>query len=481
MKILLIAPPANRMVHTNLPPLVTGDKQENLGHVPPLGLLYLASAARKAGHEVEVLDCQLSNPDRTAVTRAIVKSAPDLVGVTIVTFLLPDALEVIAAAHQAAAELGRAITVVAGGPHATVFPEETARLAGVDYALAGEAEFSFIRLLESMGDARALAAIPGLNAVMDGELIQGPEREVIADLDALAKPDRRLLDNARYHNVFAGAGLMTTMMTSRGCPFNCIYCDRLGKRFRPHSAQYVLNEMADCVDLGIGEIYIHDDTFTVNKKRVLEICRGIQERGWKLRLACRSRVDTMDEELMAAMRRAGFRRVSFGVESGVDRILKRIRKGITLEQARSTFSLARKYGMTTLADFMIGHPDETADEVRATIQFAKDLKPDYVQFSITTPYPATDLYREALDLGVIPGDVWREFARNPSPDFEPPRWTAILSAEELNQLIADAYSAFYLRPSFIIADLLKTRSLGALNRKVRAGLNLAARRITGRA
>jgi radical SAM superfamily enzyme YgiQ (UPF0313 family) len=134
--------------------------------------------------------------------------------------------------------------------------------------------------------------------------------------------------------------------------------------------------------------------------------------------------------------------------------------------------------MTTLADFMIGHPDETAQDVAATIQFAKDLKPDYVQFSITTPYPATDLYREALELGVIPGDVWREFARDPSPDFEPPRWTALMSEEQLNQLIAQAYSSFYLRLSYIIADLMKTRSFGALGRKARAGLSLAARRLS---
>ena len=160
------------------------------------------------------------------------------------------------------------------------------------------------------------------------------------------------------------------------------------------------------------------------------------------------------------------------MESGTQRIIERIKKGITLEQVQTAFALARKHGIITLADFMIGHPDETVDDVKRTIRFARELNPDYAQFSITTPYPGTALYTEAMQRGIIKGDVWREFAANPTPDFEPPRWDAIISTEKLVDLVHQAYRGFYLRPRFIFQELARTRSSKMLALKAAAGANM---------
>jgi radical SAM superfamily enzyme YgiQ (UPF0313 family) len=469
MRVLLIFPPSKKILRTTQPSFVAGSK----GTAPPLGLLYLASAIKdRTEHEVKILDLQLPGGSYDDLAAEIRSFKPQVVGISAITFMLLDVIETVAAVRQAARQLDQEPVVVCGGPHVTVFPAETAQLAGVDYALAGEAEFNFLSLLNNLGDHEALAQLPGLSYLHDGKLVQGPEQDLIHDLDTVPMPDRRLVSYRRYSSILAGGKLMTTMMTSRGCPFKCIFCDRLGKVFRPASAEYVVRELADCVELGVHEIFFHDDTFTVDKKRVLDICAMIREKGWRLTMDCRSRVNTIDEELLVALKGAGLRRISFGVETGSAQILKRIKKGITLEQARTAFGLARKHGIITLADFMIGHPDETVEDVKRTIRFARELNPDYAQFSITTPYPATVLYQEAMDRGIIKGDVWREFAKNPTDAFEPPRWDEIISRPQLVKLLNEAYRGFYMRPRFILRELGRTKNLKAFARKAVVGLKM---------
>ena len=259
------------------------------------------------------------------------------------------------------------------------------------------------------------------------------------------------------------------MMTSRGCPYQCIFCDRLGKKFRAASAEYVVKEISACLELGIDHIFFHDDTFTIDKKRVLDICRLLKENSLKIKFSLRSRVNTIDEDIIKALKDAGCVRISFGVESGVQRILKRIKKGITLEQAESAFRLAKKYKIKTLADFMIGHPDETVEDIHETIRFTKRLKPDYVQFSVTTPYPATDLYREGIEMGIIAGDVWRSYAENPTPDFVPPRWEQNIDKETLYEMLHHCYKKFYLSPGFIVKNMIRLSSFAEFKRKAKAG------------
>lgn len=469
MKVLLINPPTHKIVTTTQPSFIV----QNRGLVPPLGLVYLASAVqeRRVG-KVKILDCQLDQLADDAIKQQILDYQPDVVGITMVTFVLPDSLNIAALVNQCEHILQKRILVIAGGPHTFIFPEETARLPHIDFVLSGEAEFTFPTLLENIGNHEALTEIPGLWYMREDELVKGPPYSYINDLDSIPLPDRTLLDYQRYSNVLAGRGFMTTMMTSRGCPYQCIFCDRLGKRFRAASAEYVVREIEACLRLNINEIFFHDDTFTVNKKRVLEICRLISEQALHFTFSLRSRVNTIDEEMIKALREVGCRRISFGVESGVQRIIDRIKKGITLEQAEQAFRLARKYRITTLADFMIGHPDETIEDIHATLRFAKKLRPDYAQFSITTPYPGTELYWEALERKIIPSDVWREFASNPRADFSPPRWEGEIPREALHQLGHQCYRKFYFAPSYILRQMLTIRNVAEFQKKFQAGSQL---------
>ena len=466
MRILLIFPPDENITLTSQPLFVVGSK----GALPPLGLVYLATSIRDStDHDVKILDCQLHANPREAVFNEVLSYRPHVVGISITTHVLRDSMGVIRTVRSAAGRLKNEVVLVVGGPHVTVFPDVAPQMEGVDYALAGEAEYTFIDLINRLGDNRAISQIPGASFMSNGELVMGPPRQLIKNLDSVPIPDRRLLDYKKYGYLLGDGKIVTTVMSSRGCPYKCIYCDRMGKTFRPASAEYVIRELEDCVDLGIGEFFFYDDTFTVQKKRVLEICTGIIKKGWRIRLACRSRVDVIDEELIVAMKKAGWHRISFGVEAGTQHIIKRIKKDIKLDQAKKAFALARKHGLTTLADFMLGHPDETIEDIKQTINFARELDPDYVQFNVTTPYPATELYTEALEKGIIPYDVWREFAFRPTDDFRPPRWDQNISVEELENMVHKAYRSFYMRPKFILREIKNTSSLKSFNRKAKAG------------
>ena len=469
MKILLINPPADNIITTTQAKYIISER----GLVPPLGLLYLASAVRQnTKHSVKIIDCQLDRLTVDRIKEEMILYEPDIIGISFITFMLIDCIRVAKLAKEYEKMARRKVYVIAGGPHVTIFPEETITFPFIDYALTGEAEFSFINLINSLENGSELADVPGIYYQNKGNVIKGPKHTYIEDLNSLAIPDRRLLEYKKYGNVLSGGGTMTTMMTSRGCPYQCIFCDRLGKKFRAVSAENVVREIKDCVALDIGNIFFHDDTFTINKQRVLDICRMIREKNLRIKFSLRSRVNTIDEEMIRVLKRAGCQRISFGVESGVQRILNRIKKGITLDQVEEAFKLVRKYNIISLADFMIGHPDETIDDIHHTIKFAKRIKPDYIQFSVTTPYPGTELYFEGLASGVIEKDVWREFAKNPDKGFVPPRWEENIDRQTLYSILHECYRKFYLSPSFIIENIIRIRDGAELKRKICAGFKV---------
>ncbi|MCP4651953.1 MAG: radical SAM protein [Candidatus Omnitrophica bacterium] len=468
MKILLINPPTENIIATTQPPFIVAEK----GAYPPLGLLSIATVIKKTPHSVKIIDCQLNKMGYSELKQKIIEYNPDIVGITLITFMLLDGLKTSALVKESELALNKKIIVIGGGPHATIFPNETIAKDSFDYIFSGEAEHSIVLFLNNLGNFDQLKNIAGIFFKDGTNTIKGPPNSYIDDLNSLPIPDRRLLDYQRYRNLLSSKRLMTTAITSRGCPYQCIFCNRLGKKFRATSAEYVIREIEDCLSLGINEIFFHDDTFTVDHQRVNEICRQIIAKKLKLKFSLRARVDTIDETMVSSLKKAGCQRISFGVESGVTRIIKRIKKGITLEQVVNAFYLTKKYKITTLADFMIGHPSEKVEDVYSTLNFAKKLNPDYAQFSITTPYPATQLYCQALEQGVIDHDLWREFAINPSKDFHVPRWEVDINRDELKILLNKCYRQFYLRPSFAIKTLLSIRSADELKRKTKAGLSL---------
>ena len=485
-KVLLINPPAEQTLVGNNPKFL----DEERGYNPPLGLLLLAAMLEeRSDHGVCVLDAQAEELSYEALADHVRGEAPDLVGITTMTFTLLDVVRTVEVVRQAAPQA----KVVLGGPHVHLYPRETAALPGVDFAIVGEAEYSIVELADRLNEPNRWPEVTGLVYRRDcqlpiadcrlksemgnreSEIVVNDRHGLIEDLDALPFPARDLTPFRRYSSVLARRRPVTTMFTSRGCPYGCTFCDRphLGKRFRARSAKNVADEMQECVEMGIHEILVYDDTFTVDRQRVLDICREIQHRGLDLGWDIRARVDTVDEDLLRALRAAGCERIHYGVEAGSDEFMAVLRKGITVEQVREAFRLTKKAGIQTLAYFMIGIPGEAEADVRQTMRLARELDPDAVHITILTPFPGTAIYRRALEEGVYATDHWLEFARAPRPGFQPLYWTKELGRERLESLLVEAYKSFYTRPRYIARQLLKIRSWRELATKVKAGLRVA--------
>lgn len=467
MKVLLINPPKENELIGNNPPII----EEERGCNPPLGLLYIAGYLEKfSNYPLTVIDSQVERLDYVSLTERIKAIRPDVVGLTTMTFTLIDVLKTISLVKG----IDKSIRIVLGGPHVHLFPEETIMLKNVDYIVLGEGERTFKYLLDTMDDKSALKNIPGLVFKDNGKIINTGIPPAIQDPDEIPFPARHLVPYKKYTSLLSKDDIVTTIFTSRGCPFKCSFCDRphLGKKFRARSAANVVDELEECTKMGIYEFLFYDDTFTVNKKRVLDICNEIVRRGLNIRWDIRTRVDTVDEEILKHLKKAGCQGIHYGIEAGTEKILKILNKGISLEQATQVFDSTRKYKIPILAYFMIGNPSETRDDIYATFKVMKILNPDYVHITIFTPFPGTKIYFDGLRTGVIKEDYWKRFSENPAPDFVPPHWPEIFTRDELNNLLTEGYRSFYLRPFYIIKRLLKVKSIGELKRKAGAGLKV---------
>ncbi len=469
MKVLLINPPATMTLSGNLPQVV----DEERGFNPPLGILYLAAFLRREKVcDVEVIDAQVEELDFPALKERIRKVSPDLVGISAMTFTLLDCIRT----ARIVKELHPGIPIAWGGSHIHIYADEMIRLPEADFCFTGEGEHGFTELLRVLHKPEEWDKIQGLVFRRNGKVVRTPTRKLLAndDLDLLPFPARDLVPYHKYSSVMAKRDPITTMFTSRGCPFRCSFCDRphLGKNFRANSPKYVVDEMEECINMGIREFLIYDDTFTVDKKRVHAICDEILRRKLDIGWDVRAKVNTIDADLLKHMKAAHCERIHYGVEAGTDRIMKVLRKGITTEETLKVFRMTREAGIDTLAYFMIGSPSETREEIQKTFQFMRDIDPDYTHITILTPFPATEIYYQGLSSGILKEDYWKNFAMDPTPDFKPKFWTEMLSEQELNELIVDAYRSFYSRPSYIFKKMVQLRSFAELRRKVRAGFRI---------
>ena len=480
MRVLLINPPRDNEIVGNNPAII----DEERGFNPPLGILYLAGFLEEhTAHTPSVMDCQVERLSEDGIRRRIAEASPDVIGISVMTMALIDAVNTVRIAKSVAPE----VPVVLGGPHVHLFPEETMGLDGVDYLVLGEGERSFAALVDALAEktkkrrADALREVPGLVYRKNGKIAQNGTPAAMEDLDALPFPARHLVPYKDYSSLLSAGEIVTTLFSSRGCPFKCRFCDRphLGKRFRAHSAMHTVDEIEQCVRMGSSEFLIYDDTFTVNKKRVINICDEIKRRDLRINFDIRARVDTINEEMLERLRAAGCSGIHYGVEAGTPKALAALNKGITIPQVQKVFQLTRKHKMPVLAYFMIGNPGETRADVLETLRVARMLDPDFVHLTILTPFPGTQIYFDALERGIIASDVWREFARNPTREFVPPHWGEHLTKAELQELLVQGYHRFYLRPRYIARRLAKLRSFDELKRKARAGVKVFLMKASG--
>lgn len=423
----------------------------------PLGLCYIAGAARRAGHEVQLIDAEAERyPREDDLIDEIARFRPDAVGFTATTPLIPEVADL---TKKVKKRVPGALTVV-GGVHVSSVLEGiyTDRYAPeADACVYGEGENTFVDLLAAHEKGEPFDGVPGLLFRRDGKVVKTRSADPPV-LDDLAFPARDLLKVDRYQWSIPGKGIqaVTSLVTMRGCPFHCAFCE-VSKIFpmkvRYRSPDRVMDEIELIQrQFGIRHLMVQDDTLTLSRKHSLALAKKIEERGLDLTFEGYTRADLVDEELLVTLKEAGLVRLSFGVESGSDEILKAIRKGTTTEMYRKAYRLCKKIGIETRCSFMIGHPHETRETVKKTIAYVNSLEVYQAYVNVATPYPGTELFEMARQgvggLKLLSTD-WKEYRRYGNPVIE----VNDLTAQDLKKLQRTAYLRFYLRPRIMAYNL----------------------------
>jgi len=368
---------------------------------PPLGVTYVAAACEQAGCEVRIFDYIVRRYTKEKLAAELDEFAPDVVGATSVTMNFKGASAII----QDVKRHNPAIITMMGGPHVSYDWANTLKnYPKIDLIVVGEGEETLRELLPVIQDRAAWDTVKGIAFRKDGQTHFTGVRAFIEDLDTLPVPARHLLPISRY----LALGFPVSIITSRGCPNQCIFC--LGRRMVGHKVRYrtprlIVNEIEDIISYGFTHINIADDLFTSNKVRVQAFCDELKRRGIKITWAAFARVNTVDAEVLAVMREAGCDTVSFGIESGNAEMLKRVKKGITMEQAVKAVQACKESGVYAFASFMIGLPGESPETIADTCTFAEGLGIDY-GFHLLAPFPGTTVReeQEKYDIEILTDD-----------------------------------------------------------------------------
>jgi len=449
----------------------------------PIYLSYTVAVVEEAGFEVSFIDAIMDELSIDAFAQKVHDLNPGLALIETSTPSIEFDLETAAAIKR----LSPATFVALLGSHVTYFDQGTvAENPAVDAVVRGEFEYTSADLARALAESGApatssghsLGGVPGLTyREGNGEVVRNPDRPRFEPLDRMPFPARHIVKGEGYRAGIYSGGCPTAMLSSRGCPYRCTFClwpDVLyGHKFRARSAENVVDEIEEAVRVyGHDEIYFDDDTFSIDHQRVMDICRLIIERGLEKEVEwiAQCRVDTVDREMLTAMKAANCGYILFGVESGSPQMLKKMKKGITLDKARHAFQLTREAGIKTQAFFLFGMPGETQETIQETIDFAKELNASSTQFAVAIPHPGTALYAECKANGWLTSENWADYTSEASLIETP--W---LTANEVEAARVRAYREYYYRPRFIVGEAMKVRRLADIKRLVRGANSVRTR------
>lgn len=488
MRILLLNPPAEYTAREYVDPANPADQglleTSDFGLFPPLGLLYILAALKEAAqeHEVFFLDCIAEKVGQRELGQRVADIRPDLVGLTSFTVSMYD----VCLAARSIRALFPSVHLCLGGHHPIAFPFEAAQLPEFDSIIVGEGEGAFPALAKALAAGADFTGIGGVYTAdsilrYQGQMLTDerfltrrmPPPAYVEDLDTLAPPDRTVISHLNYRSIVGASDRLATMISSRGCPCSCTYCDVPYKKYRQRSIAAIVDEIGSCLDMGYEEIHFYDDLFNITPERVIAFSDEIIRRGYRFAWDFRGRVNTVTYDSLVKARAAGCRMISFGVETGSDEGLQLLKKNCTIAQIRQVFQWCRSLGILTIADFMIGLPfEKIAADVKRNIGFMLEIDPDYAQVSILSLFPHTELFADAARRGLIRAERWQEFARAPRPDFHLDHWEESLGMAELLRLQKEAYRRFYFRPRYIWRSLLATCSWHEFSAKLQGALKL---------
>ena len=433
----------------------------------PLGLAYLGAFIKDLpGIEVVGFDNNALKLDPEEYRKIFQEEKPDIVAISILTPTVYMAWEM----ARVVKEVAPAAIIVAGGAHCSALAEDTLKEPAIDYGVVGEGEETFRELVLALRDKQDPTGIKNLVYRAKGRVIVNPKRPRMRDLDHIPLPAREIFGDSRYGmnvNRRVTSAKNTTVLTSRGCPYGCIFCSKsvYGREFLQRSPQNVIDELKLLEWEGYGEVLILDDTFTVNKNWVLEFCRLFVEQGLKTVWNCHARVDTIDEDVVKALKQAHCSGLAFGIETGNAAMMKRIDKHITLDEAREAIRLCRKYGLVTLCSYIFGHPDDTWQSVDDTLRFSLELDSDYANFSVLFIAPGSKIFGELRQKKAIEEGHWDHCIGQSKklPDHS----LCELTPAELQAVTRKAFRKFYFRPQYILRRLLRVRSPAMLGGLIR--------------
>lgn len=434
------------------------------GIYPPLGIAYLASYLRNNGFEVSIIDAQALNLSPQWVAESISKES-EIIGFTSTTLIWPNTLKTMKAVKERCPDK----FIVVGGPQITAFPQDSLSHEFIDLGIYGEGEETMLEVAQAYFKGADIQDIKGTVVRKNGRVFVNKPRPLIKDLDRLSFPAIDLLPYHLYRALTV-RNPFYTMIASRGCPYRCAFCSQIyfGNRLRLRSAENVASEMEYYVKKkGAKELVMFDETFTINREFTLGLCRLIRERGLHFEWNIRTRVDTLDRKVLEALKGAGCQVIHLGIESGSEKILQAMRKGITRKQIRETIHMAREIGIETRGYFMLGYPGETTQDIRKTIRFSRNLGLDWASFTITLPHPRTEIGDEAVKKGLVKEDFWKDFTLGrPTPKLSY-FTTKEYSERDLGRWRLMAYLLFYLRPFFLLRKIGKALRFGGLRKLLR--------------
>ncbi len=437
----------------------------------PLSLVYIATYLNSKGHQVSIIDAIAEDLTEKDVEQRLKEGNYDIVGVTMLTLMYTEALNIC----KIAKKLNPKTYTIVGGPHPTIAAYATLKNENdIDFAVIGEAEITFLELIESMDGKRKISDVDGIAyKTKSGDIKLTKPREIIEDLDMMPIPDRKLLKMNLYRPSVSYYKRLPAyiILTTRGCPYRCTFCSKVfDKKYRQNSVGRVIEEMEILTnDFGAKEIVFRDDTFTMKWPWVNDFCNKLIEKGLnkKVRWSCMTRVNLVNLELLKLMKKAGCWGIHFGVESGNQRLLDLIKKDATVQQIKDAFKWCKEAKIETRAFMMLGLPTETREESMQTIQFAKDLDPDWAQFTITTPYPGTELYEQANEFGELKSIDWNNYQTWSGFSDHDLVWVPKgRTSEELKELQRRALREFYFRPNFILKKIIHIDNLEILKKYI---------------
>lgn len=451
-----------------IPPFDFGGFYKTYNKCPQLGISIIASLLEKNGYSVKIIDSFALELKKDEILRRILKENPKIVGITSVTLNSEVAMDIL----KSVKENNGKITTVYGGPHATYAYQSILNKNFVDYVVIGEGEYTMLELTNFIiKDKINQSQIKGIGYKKHGKILKAKPRPLIQDLDKLPFPAYHLLpmDTYRPNAYLDTKKKFFSMITSRGCPYNCLFCTtpKIWGKWRTRSVENITEELLLLhEEYGISQIFFKDDEFTVSREKVEDVCDFIIKNNLDIIWECLGRVNDVDDRILEKMYKAGCRAISFGVETGYAEGLKRIRKGITLNQVKRAVDLTKKHGIIAVTSFMLGFPWEGAKEIKKTIRFVRFLDSDITEFNMLVPYLGSDIYELIKEKNLFAENFYSDLSNYSMHGKRPVIRTEHLIAKELRYWRGRAYLEVFFNPLYLFNAFKKSRNSSSIKRKV---------------